>query len=342
MPGLGRCGIMPGLGRGPPAPAAGRGPPGPADGRGAPAGRFAAGAGAPAVGCCTAGCWAAGCAAGCGVGRGPGVGPLGRGPGRTPGVAGAWATGPGDAWAAGAGAAGAWEAGACGAGVAAAGADGAIGRGPGVGGRGVGRAAGAPSPEYASRSRRATGASTVDEADFTNSPCSLSFASTALLSTPSSFASSCTRALPGTGLLSVRPAAGPRDLVVSGAWSSVRLHGWLIRGRPALEGRSGRAPDRLWWCALVSFVLPCWWCAVLLLRPHGHRRSGLTPCRGGAPRARRSPAVRRCATPAGAPGAGPLPAGTPRWGAGAHPGRGAAGAGRGLLPRPGRRHATAR
>jgi hypothetical protein len=53
----------------------------------------------------------------------------------------------------------------------------------------------------ASRRRRATGASTVDDALFTNSPSSLSFARTSLLGTPSSFASSCTRALPATGLL---------------------------------------------------------------------------------------------------------------------------------------------
>ena len=69
-----------------------------------------------------------------------------------------------------------------------------------------------PSAEgYASRSRRATGASTVEDADFTNSPCSLSFARTSLLVTPSSFASSCTRALPATALLvRVRPAAWSR------------------------------------------------------------------------------------------------------------------------------------
>lgn len=93
---------------------------------------------------------------------------------------------------------------------------GAAGCGAGAAGRGPGRGADVPlppppEPEYASRSRRATGASTVDEADFTNSPCSLSLASTVLLSIPSSFASSCTRALPGTGLLLVRPAAGPLD-----------------------------------------------------------------------------------------------------------------------------------
>src|SRR5699024_7181723 len=42
----------------------------------------------------------------------------------------------------------------------------------------------------ASRNRRCTGASTVDEADLTNSPSSFSFARTVLLSTPSSLASS--------------------------------------------------------------------------------------------------------------------------------------------------------
>src|SRR5690606_23875289 len=61
-----------------------------------------------------------------------------------------------------------------------------------------------------SRSLRATGASTVLDADFTNSPISFSLASTILLSTPSSFASSCTRALPATALLTPRsPGQGP-------------------------------------------------------------------------------------------------------------------------------------
>ena len=53
-------------------------------------------------------------------------------------------------------------------------------------------------PPKDSRSRRATGASTVDDADLTNSPCSFSRARTSLLVTPSSFANSCTRALPAT------------------------------------------------------------------------------------------------------------------------------------------------
>ncbi len=58
-----------------------------------------------------------------------------------------------------------------------------------------------------SRNRRATGASTVDDADFTNSPCSLSVASSSLLVTPSSFANSCTRALPATALLTERSSS---------------------------------------------------------------------------------------------------------------------------------------
>lgn len=103
-----------------------------------------------------------------------------------------------------------------GAGAAAAGA-GAAGRGPGRGppgrGPGVGAAlpAAAPSsfaPPNDSRKRRATGGSTVEDADFTNSPCSLSLASSSLLVTPSSLANSCTRALPATALLTdeVEPA----------------------------------------------------------------------------------------------------------------------------------------
>src|SRR5205823_13991234 len=62
-------------------------------------------------------------------------------------------------------------------------------------------AATSPPAGNISFSRRATGASTVDDALFTNSPISLSLARTTLLSTPSSLASSWTRALPATGLL---------------------------------------------------------------------------------------------------------------------------------------------
>ncbi|OBY31946.1 hypothetical protein ACT18_09435 [Mycolicibacter kumamotonensis] len=53
-------------------------------------------------------------------------------------------------------------------------------------------------PPNDSRRRRATGASTVEDADLTNSPCSLSRASTSLLVTPSSLANSCTRAFATT------------------------------------------------------------------------------------------------------------------------------------------------
>ena len=85
-----------------------------------------------------------------------------------------------------------------------------------------------------SRSRRATGASTVDDADFTNSPCSLSVASSSLLVTPSSFANSCTRALPATALLTERsseavprPHSGvgsPHDLGLS----PMDVHRWYF------------------------------------------------------------------------------------------------------------------
>ncbi len=53
----------------------------------------------------------------------------------------------------------------------------------------------------ASRSLRTTGASMVEDGDLTNSPMSVSFAMISLLVLPSSFASSCTRALPATALL---------------------------------------------------------------------------------------------------------------------------------------------
>lgn len=67
----------------------------------------------------------------------------------------------------------------------------------------------APAASIVARSRRATGASMVLDADLTNSPISFSLASTVLLSTPSSFASSCTRGLPATALLISRSAGSP-------------------------------------------------------------------------------------------------------------------------------------
>lgn len=196
--------------------APGRGPPGP----GAPPGRGACGCGRGMA-------RSTGCADENGLlptrgGRGaPGLGPgaAGRGPGGGVGA------GPG--WAGAAGAAAVGVTGAAAAGVtggaggagtgAGVGAAGLAGAGPGTGagapvptgvgaGAGLAGALGAASgllaeglpPPNDSRSRRATGASTVEDADLTNSPCSLSRARTSLLVTPSSFANSCTRAFATT------------------------------------------------------------------------------------------------------------------------------------------------
>ena len=225
----GRGGIPPGPGRGPPGPAGapglcgrgigrstgctdekgllptrgGRGAPGlgaPGPGRGPGAGRGAAGASAAAAG--TAGAGGAGGAAGAG-GAGGAAGRGGAGL-TTGGAGGAAATPPA---------------------AAAAGAE----TGTAAGGAGVAGAAGLEPPN-ASRSRRATGASTVDDADLTNSPCSLRRARTSLLVTPSSFANSCTRALPvATTSPSLEAAAvgRPRLGFSYDAWSS-GLHGVLM------------------------------------------------------------------------------------------------------------------
>jgi hypothetical protein len=85
----------------------------------------------------------------------------------------------------------------------------ALGRRPGR----AGRAPSAPDPPaMASRSLRATGASTVEDGDLTYSPRSCNLLRTCLLVTPSSFASSCTRALPATGLLLItRPGGASRS-----------------------------------------------------------------------------------------------------------------------------------
>jgi hypothetical protein len=152
----------------------------------------------------------------------------GRGPGRLPGgwvagrvVVGACAAAGATAGTAGAGVAGrgvgvgvdGTAGGAVGAAAGAAATLLVAGAGAGVGAAGAGRGTDsrAPPPDRVglplsdlgneSRNLRATGASTVEDADFTNSPKSLSLASTSLLVTPSSLASSCTRALPATGLL---------------------------------------------------------------------------------------------------------------------------------------------
>lgn len=220
---------MPGLGRGPPGPAAA--------GRGGMPGRV--------------GGWLPGSAPGrAGVGRGAAVAPgmngllairgvLGRGtPGRTalcspavcpesasrssvaPALAADAAAGAMD----GAGATGSATAGAgeIGADAGRVGADAlASGAGAIVGAAGAAAFAGATffgegaaAAGKASRNLRATGASTVEEALLTNSPSSLSFASTSLLGRPSSFASSCTRALPATGLLVERTGRAFRTVRV--------------------------------------------------------------------------------------------------------------------------------
>ena len=177
----------------------GEAPPGRgAPGRGAPPGRGAGGRGiARSTGTAeengllpTRGVRAAGLGA---AGRGPGVGAGRAGAGVEPacGSAGAGACGSGSCGAGGADGLGA--AGFCGTGAASlTAAWGAAAPLPAVL-----PGAGLPPPND-SRSRRATGASTVDDADLTNSPCSLSRARTSLLVTPSSLANSCTRALPAT------------------------------------------------------------------------------------------------------------------------------------------------
>jgi hypothetical protein len=96
-------------------------------------------------------------------------------------------------------------------------------------------------PPNDSRSRRATGASTVEDADLTNSPCSLSRARTSLLVTPSSLANSCTRALPATTSPSLEASAvvGAAPRVSYDAWSS-GLHGVLMFFATCSLGRGGR------------------------------------------------------------------------------------------------------
>jgi hypothetical protein len=171
--------------------------------------------------------------------RGAGLGPAGEGPGRGPGV------GPGRADGA-TGAAGGAAAAAGGATGATGGSTtGAAGLGAGAFAAGFGAAlaaaptaeplpsalafAGAFAPPKDSRNRRATGASTVEDADLTNSPCSLSRARTSLLVTPSSLANSCTRALPATTSPSLEASAvvGAAPGFSYDAWSS-GLHGVLM------------------------------------------------------------------------------------------------------------------
>ena len=203
-------------------------------------------------------------------GRGrPGLGAAG--PGRGPGAAGrtAAASAAGATGAAGAGgatgAAGAAGIGAAGLATGAAGigalatspAPAATGTGAGAafGGAALaGAAAGLPPPN-ASRNRRATGASTVDDADFTNSPCSLRRARTSLLVTPSSLANSCTRALPATTSPSLEATAvgWPRLGFSYDAWSS-GLHGVLMFFATCSLSPGGLSPAKCSTTAEVSGV----------------------------------------------------------------------------------------
>ena len=224
-------------------------------------GRVPPGRGAPGRGACGRGIGrSTGCAEENGLlpTRGVRAAGLGAGPGRGLPVGPGGATGLG-AGALAAGAAGAAAAaGRWGSGIGAAGAaGGATGAAGGAAGAAGGAAAavaaafavvafaGAPAADFlttaplpacavlpppnASRSRRATGASTVDDADLTNSPCSLSRARTSLLVTPSSFANSCTRALPATTSPSLEATAvgGRRRAFSYDTWSS-GLHGVLM------------------------------------------------------------------------------------------------------------------
>lgn len=201
-----------------------------------------AGAAGPGVGEADAG--AAGAAEAAAAGTDPGetdagdaVGAAGAGPGR--GAPGRGAAGPG------VGAADCWGRRSPG-----------PGRGPGL--APLGRAE--PLPEAPSdfdgndsRRRRATGASTVDDADLTNSPCSFSRARSSLLVTPSSLANSCTRALPATALLTGRSqgSGSPHDLGLSPmdvhrrcftVCSSVRLP-VLVVGGIRCSSRVGRCGE---------------------------------------------------------------------------------------------------
>lgn len=215
--------------------------PGDMPGRGAP-GRGAPGRGAGrGIGRSTGCCVENGLLPTRGV-RGPGRGAFGDGPGRGPGV------GPGRAAGASGAAGGAAAAGggaaAAGGGAAAAGSAGAAGLGAAdLAGAlaALAALAGAPLPSALtffssaalpppndSRSRRATGASTVEDADLTNSPCSLRRASTSLLVTPSSLANSCTRAFATTSpSLEASAVVGAAPRFSYDAWSS-GLHGVLM------------------------------------------------------------------------------------------------------------------
>jgi hypothetical protein len=206
--------------------------PGEAPGRGAP-GRGAPGRGAigrgigRSTGCAdengllpTRGVRAAGLGA---AGRGPGIGP-----GRLAAGGGAACSGAGAGGAGGSGAGGADGLGAAGFFAAGGAASLTAPLASAAPLPAVFSCGGLPPPND-SRSRRATGASTVDDADLTNSPCSLSRARTSLLVTPSSLANSCTRALPATTspVYEATAVVGRASGTSYDAWSS-GLHGVLM------------------------------------------------------------------------------------------------------------------
>jgi hypothetical protein len=182
MPWLGANGLLPG--RGAPGRAPGRAP-----GTAEPAGFGAAGASGASGAAAAAGASAAGAAgasvAGAGVGAATGAAGASTGAAGAAGASGAAAFGPGRG-------PGRLPAGALGADGASAGAE------PSVDGEAA--PADLSSSPNCFLKRIATGGSTVDDADFTNSPISFSFSRTNLLSTPNSLASSWTRGL-ATGCL---------------------------------------------------------------------------------------------------------------------------------------------
>jgi len=145
------------------------------------------------------------------------------------------------------------------------------------------------SPLTSSR-RRTTGASTVDEADLTNSPISLSASSTFLLGTPNSLASSWTLAFPATVLLLGR--SDPRRV------RTVRW--WACSSHESHRDVMSRCS------AFVRCLV-----AQPRVRPAGAARATTGPARCRA--------VRRAGRPSGTPAAGRRARGRWAWGAGTRP-----------------------
>ncbi len=242
MPGLGRgppgrWGTLPGppgwrgmTGRGagvpPPTPngllptrGPGRGPAGAAGRDGAD---WSAGA-ADAAGATGAAGAVAGAATGAAGPAGGAAGALGAG---GAGTITAWGSGTGGDWVDCAGGATGWSAGCSAAGAAAF-----------LAGARFFGAAGWASGN-ASRSLRATGASTVDEAVLTYSPIAVSFSIASLLLIPISLARADTRVLPGTCLLRKGPCGQPADPVRGWTYSLLALHRVPI-ARHLLRGSAG-------------------------------------------------------------------------------------------------------